>query len=193
MFRKLIAGAVALGMAVSAQATVFKVTWSGAQYENGASAVGLFDINTSLFPNLGGAQPINPVGIGFSILSLTVSGSAGGNGSFTQNDFGSFYFAAFSPLNYSQELIGQAMGNGFNFGSFGAGYGGQSGDFNIFASNGAAPNGTFYFQLTTAGGENIGVTSIAPGVPEPTSWAMLITGFGLTGAAMRRRRKTVAA
>jgi hypothetical protein len=32
------------------------------------------------------------------------------------------------------------------------------------------------------------------GVPEPASWAMLIAGFGLTGAAMRRRRRaTVAA
>jgi hypothetical protein len=27
-----------------------------------------------------------------------------------------------------------------------------------------------------------------PGVPEPASWAMLIAGFGLTGAVMRRRR-----
>ncbi|WP_372917730.1 PEPxxWA-CTERM sorting domain-containing protein, partial [Sandarakinorhabdus sp.] len=31
------------------------------------------------------------------------------------------------------------------------------------------------------------------GVPEPASWAMLIAGFGLTGAAMRRRRTVVAA
>ena len=31
------------------------------------------------------------------------------------------------------------------------------------------------------------------GVPEPSSWAMLIAGFGLTGASMRRRRRTVAA
>ena len=30
------------------------------------------------------------------------------------------------------------------------------------------------------------------GVPEPASWAMLIAGFGLTGAAMRRRRRAVA-
>jgi len=28
-------------------------------------------------------------------------------------------------------------------------------------------------------------------VPEPASWAMLIAGFGLTGAAMRRRRRMV--
>lgn len=31
------------------------------------------------------------------------------------------------------------------------------------------------------------------GVPEPASWAMLIAGFGMTGAALRRRRVTVAA
>jgi hypothetical protein len=30
------------------------------------------------------------------------------------------------------------------------------------------------------------------GIPEPTSWAMLIAGFGLVGASARRRR-TVAA
>ena len=32
----------------------------------------------------------------------------------------------------------------------------------------------------------------APGVPEPASWAMLIAGFSLTGAAMRRRRAVAA-
>lgn len=32
-----------------------------------------------------------------------------------------------------------------------------------------------------------------PGIPEPAAWALLIAGFGLTGAAMRRRRATVAA
>jgi hypothetical protein len=30
-------------------------------------------------------------------------------------------------------------------------------------------------------------------VPEPASWAMMIAGFGLTGAAMRRRRSTAVA
>jgi hypothetical protein len=31
------------------------------------------------------------------------------------------------------------------------------------------------------------------GIPEPASWAMLIAGFGLVGAASRRRNMTVAA
>ncbi len=33
----------------------------------------------------------------------------------------------------------------------------------------------------------IGVGTL-PGVPEPTTWAMMIAGFGLAGAALRRRR-----
>ncbi len=33
------------------------------------------------------------------------------------------------------------------------------------------------------------VLDINVGVPEPQSWTMLITGFGLTGAAMRRRAR----
>ncbi len=32
-----------------------------------------------------------------------------------------------------------------------------------------------------------------PGVPEPAAWALLIAGFGLSGAALRRRRAVVAA
>ena len=31
-----------------------------------------------------------------------------------------------------------------------------------------------------------------PGVPEPGTWAMLIAGFGLVGAMVRRRRLRVA-
>jgi hypothetical protein len=31
------------------------------------------------------------------------------------------------------------------------------------------------------------------GVPEPSSWAMLIGGFGMTGAVLRRRKTAVAA
>lgn len=33
---------------------------------------------------------------------------------------------------------------------------------------------------------------VVPGIPEPTSWAMLIAGFGLTGAVLRRRRQVPA-
>lgn len=36
------------------------------------------------------------------------------------------------------------------------------------------------------------LTAVAA-VPEPTTWAMMLAGFGLTGAAMRRRRRTATA
>jgi opacity protein-like surface antigen len=56
--------------------------------------------------------------------------------------------------------------------------------------------GSYSFDVTTqcesgcAAGFSIRLDSApaSPGVPEPASWAMLIAGFGLTGAAMRRRR-----
>jgi hypothetical protein len=51
----------------------------------------------------------------------------------------------------------------------------------VYADNGGA------FQLSL-----YQLQAGAPGVPEPASWAMLIAGFGLTGAAMRRRRAVVA-
>lgn len=61
--------------------------------------------------------------------------------------------------------------------------------------NTATPNlPTFVEQSGQTGGWIAG--TITPGtgaVPEPASWAMLITGFGLVGAAARRRRTAVAA
>lgn len=41
--------------------------------------------------------------------------------------------------------------------------------------------------------DNLTIASSAGAVPEPASWALLIAGFGLTGAAMRRRRMPVVA
>lgn len=67
-------------------------------------------------------------------------------------------------------------------GSFGSGYllvGGQTPPF--FHQPSAEANALRANQLVFASGQG-GV------VPEPASWAMLIAGFGLVGAAMRRRR-----
>jgi hypothetical protein len=46
------------------------------------------------------------------------------------------------------------------------------------------------FCLCNQSGVGTGVVS---DVPEPSTWAMMITGFGAMGLAMRRRRKVVAA
>lgn len=58
-------------------------------------------------------------------------------------------------------------------------------------------NNQFGGYISDEGIDNLitnGVGSVVAGVPEPTSWVMLIAGFGLVGAAQRRSRsKTLAA
>jgi hypothetical protein len=41
---------------------------------------------------------------------------------------------------------------------------------------------------TLAGNVRIGGTGFEPGVPEPAAWALMLLGFGLTGASLRRNR-----
>ena len=60
-------------------------------------------------------------------------------------------------------------------------------------------NGTFNMSFNGVGGGNVNIGPILDNVlvtqgaiPEPASWAMLIAGFGLVGAAQRRRRPATA-
>jgi len=91
---------------------------------------------------------------------------------------------------------------GVAFGPLGTAIGSGSVDFDI-----SGVTGIGYFQagdvlhtidFTTGAGSSIGAigaTGIsgltAGGVPEPSSWALLIVGFGLTGAVMRRRAPAI--
>jgi hypothetical protein len=54
-------------------------------------------------------------------------------------------------------------------------------------------NDGFYALRADLGDEGTLVTLSATAVPEPAAWAMLIAGFGLVGAAARRRRPQVRA
>lgn len=58
----------------------------------------------------------------------------------------------------------------------------------VWMGGGYAIGGTD-FQLGNQGPANAGP---APQVPEPTSWALMVAGFGLVGSALRRRRLAVA-
>jgi hypothetical protein len=64
----------------------------------------------------------------------------------------------------------------------------ESQTFRFTASAGATvlsllgSGGTDYIGL-----DNVAVADLGAGVPEPATWAMLIAGFGLVGAATRRR------
>jgi hypothetical protein len=60
-------------------------------------------------------------------------------------------------------------------------------------SNAFSTFGTYRDGYPIAGGNLFGrlTVSLAPDVPEPASWAMMIAGFGLVGGMMRRRETKV--
>ena len=50
---------------------------------------------------------------------------------------------------------------------------------------------SFFLSFTSRGDpafDRVGLSMLVSAAPEPASWAMMITGFGLTGAMIRRRR-----
>ncbi|MES3026694.1 MAG: PEPxxWA-CTERM sorting domain-containing protein [Pseudomonadota bacterium] len=78
-------------------------------------------------------------------------------------------------------------------------YANEMGEFLTFGTN--PIGGSFYPQLVSyntgerAYNETFGVqfSAVTASVPEPASWAMMISGFGMIGATMRRRRGTTTA
>jgi hypothetical protein len=51
---------------------------------------------------------------------------------------------------------------------------------------------TFFFNTGNAALFEVDVGGGGGGVPEPATWSMLVAGFGLMGAALRRRRSALA-
>jgi hypothetical protein len=49
-------------------------------------------------------------------------------------------------------------------------------------------NGTDFFDLDAVGLVNWKEPAVVGGIPEPATWAMLIAGFGMVRASLRRRR-----
>jgi hypothetical protein len=78
---------------------------------------------------------------------------------------------------------------------------GDAGVFHTISGSFVVPTaGTLRLQIGSgndfAGGNDFAIDNIvvqAAGVPEPASWALMITGFGLAGATLRRRRAVAVA
>ena len=63
----------------------------------------------------------------------------------------------------------------------------------VYVLNEATDTVSAYVNDFGPGGTNYAFRKDGGGVPEPASWALMISGFGLAGAALRRRRTVVAA
>ena len=63
-----------------------------------------------------------------------------------------------------------------------------NGVFSVVGSSGES-----FTSITLTSSQNsFEIDNLATGAPEPAAWAMMITGFGLAGAMIRRRRAVVA-
>ncbi|QXQ08182.1 PEPxxWA-CTERM sorting domain-containing protein [Sphingosinicellaceae bacterium] len=56
-----------------------------------------------------------------------------------------------------------------------------------------AAGDSYGLYINSTDGGNGGATLSLGGVPEPTTWALLIAGFGMVGVTMRRRNAALAA
>ncbi|KAB7648490.1 PEPxxWA-CTERM sorting domain-containing protein [Polymorphobacter fuscus] len=158
-----------------------------------------------------GSFPIGPW-IADDATSRWLTPSANASDSYDPNSDGiyvyqlTFSLAGFNPAtaSFAGRFAGDNVVDSITLNGTTIGSGGDFTSWTAFSSAGA----TFLAGMNTldvtvrnfaqASGNPTGVrveftSSNAAVVPEPASWAMLIAGFGLVGAAARRRRRTVVA
>ncbi len=182
-------------LAATAYADVFQtynLAWSGASFGNGATATGQITLDLTTLPNPGSVYDMyNDI----TSLTVTVTGASVGNGTWTRADLcacsalGTYTYwdTGGGALDLTQQLVGQPTVDGGPWGT----PDGASGDFNFFFTNGG-PLGTFYFTLTTDGGngDSMLLTSVAPvsgTTPEPGSLFLMGSGLVLLAGTIRRR------
>ena len=185
----LVAGFISFPGMARAAVYVFDITYSGASRGNTATAFGTITLEDP--PNPGFSTDFSKV----ISLTLTVSGAASGNGTFTKSDFIGWSWATNGgTLDLDAELIGQdTLDLPWGTDNFEGG----AGDFQLTAAPGSgAPNGTWLFEQTTSEGSGnlMFLTSMSPdssSVPEPGQVAaslLLLAGIG--GYDFLKRRKT---
>ena len=206
----MIAGAAVALIASSAQAAVvadgdFSSPSGGggfATYSSGAS-MGPWLVTQGSIDLIGGYWE-SPTAGGGSV-DLDGSFQAGGisqgltlaAGSYTL----SFYLSGNPDSSLGVKTVQVAVGDAFQNFSYDTSTAGNShGDMRYVLetlSFTAAGPTTLQFtsvdDANSAFGPVIGGVSVTDAVPEPATWALMLTGFGLAGVALRRRRVAVAA
>ena len=132
------------------------------------------------------SAPINPVFLDYSVTFDLFTFYLQDSAPLTILSTNVPYDIKFSYDSGSSAFILATNGNGGGCSiagdSFCAIFASQGNGVPIYVGQGAGAGGWFANRITNLNA-----------VPEPASWAMLIAGFGLTGAVARRRRAVVTA
>lgn len=161
-------------------------------FDNAAGiAGGGFQIKTPPADN-DGAPPANSVPAGRSYLSVLAGGMAtisfASAVSAFQFDWGSI--DDYNTLTINSTGMDPVIIPGTNFINPANGDQVSPGTNGLFTVYGTAGE-TFNSITLTSSGNSFEIDNLAvSAVPEPGAWALMITGFGLAGAALRRRRAT---
>ena len=199
MFLKtVVIGAIAV-LAGTAQAATVTGTFAAALTGVESSTFGIRQ--GSVLTNAGGivtgtTGDMSGVALGSSLTFSSVTAMVGTLVSFTSSfwDFSGTVLGLMTSPAPNATVNLDVLGNftpGGTLGSFVAGpasltLGFTQTGFLVPGTEQPAISGSFTFASPPTDG-------IPGAVPEPASWAMLIAGFGLTGAAMRRRAARLAA
>lgn len=144
---------------------------------------GWVNVPTSSFPDIADIEPAELFTFDFGPLALTPATAESGffavqykNGQF--NGFAGNLDFQYGGLDYQLAINGRV--------------------FAVYQLNSGVPD---YSITYISGYLNSGLSNLSPyvpstpqpDVPEPATWAMMVGGFGLVGAALRRRRRTTVA
>ncbi|MFK8014647.1 MAG: hypothetical protein AB8G17_04345 [Gammaproteobacteria bacterium] len=179
-------------MSAQAQAALltFNLGWSGESFSNTAVATAVLVVDDTLLPNPGSTgdngQAVLLAELGIVSFDMVVTGATIGDGAYSIDTFAAVTWNSGAlGLDLSTELVGQATdGNPWGTSD------GFSGDFNVFSLDGFSPSGTFFYQLTTAGGfgDNMLLTNFTP-VPIGPALPLLVSAVGALGLLRRPRRQ----
>ncbi len=153
-------------------------TDGGLNFAYGFAACFYGPANNADFPT---PNTSNVMGIGYSDTTITTV--AGDAFDLNKLDLAFGPFAHGGRQSDTTTVIGTLAGGGTLQTVLTIGYG-----FQTYTLNWQGLSSVTFGQLT--GSEYLAFDNVvynAGGVPEPATWAMMIAGFGLAGAAMRRR------